>query len=832
MKRGISELDEKTVHSLSTNQVVVSLAVAVKELVENALDAKADKITVTLVDNGVELIEVKDNGSGISADNYDKIAMRHATSKLQEFDDLEAIGTFGFRGEALAALGAISTLKVFTKTADDEIGSALEFDQYGAITSHMIKAQSSNGTIIRVENLFHRIPVRRTVFKQNAKREAQRALATMMSYALIANARIVVTTKNGRSMKTEIQTRAGDSLKGKIASVLGGQISKEEVIEDHLQKARIFKFNGFISKTDSGGRTSPDRQFFFVNGRPIDAPFLSRIINQEWRKVTSKKYPVVVLNIEVDQSAVDINLAPDKRTVLLQNQKHCQFRFRILLQNIWGATERDVVSMTQLSMDQFSMTLNTQSSVENSTESSVNGLINDVTFSEVEEDSNERPSKLPRLDFCAAIPPLTGKDRNSAETSDTLSIPNNDSKDQAGVLELYTLQMNEDTTIGELKPGSEIEFIKPKTPEEDVKTESIESNSTIEQFINFEAVEGTPERDPSSEELEVSGDLFEGTATHNDNVDDLVRSLKKIGESLNNAVTDSGNTKRIESIDLIPTARLPESVKEGIEEIKKMKIIYDDNSEPRREREHKGPKIKISLESIKAAKEKEERSNTIFQGREFYAKFNDQKKAEDELTRKFSKKDFTKLQVIGQFNRGFIIVTVGQLKDDLFLIDQHACDEKFNFERLMSKKIDSQPLVIGKRMTLNPGEDQILQDKVALFKKYGFDFNFSDPECVRDVSYRMTAVPRVGKSTLGEEDVHEMLFLINEGDFNPKPSKIRRINAMAACRSSVMIGEALKTYQMERMLKNMSTMDQPWNCPHGRPTMRHLVNTARLHLKK
>jgi len=140
-----------------------------------------------------------------------------------------------------------------------------------------------------------------------------------------------------------------------------------------------------------------------------------------------------------------------------------------------------------------------------------------------------------------------------------------------------------------------------------------------------------------------------------------VGSLKKIGESLNNAVTDSGNTKRIESIDLIPTARLPESVKEGIEEIKKMKIIYDDNSEPRREREHKGPKIKISLESIKAAKEKEERSNTIFQGREFYAKFNDQKKAEDELTRKFSKKDFTKLQVIGQFNRGFIIVTVGSI---------------------------------------------------------------------------------------------------------------------------------------------------------------------------
>ena len=506
MKRGISELDEKTVHSLSTNQVVVSLSVAVKELVENALDAKADKITVTLVDNGVELIEVKDNGSGISKDNYDKIAMRHATSKLQEFDDLEAIGTFGFRGEALAALGAISTLKVFTKTDNDEIGSALEFDQYGTITSQTIKAQSTNGTTIRVENLFHRIPVRRTVFKQNAKREAQRALATMMSYALISNARIVVTTKNGRSMKTEIQTRAGDSMKGKIASVLGGQISKglveiedlfnagakevesfwnlsvptEEVIEDHLQKARIFKFSGFISKTDSGGRTSPDRQFFFVNGRPIDAPFLSRIINQEWRKVTSKKYPVVVLNIEVNQSAVDINLAPDKRTVLLQNQKHCQFRFRILLQNLWGATERDVVSMTQLSMDQFSSTLNTQSSVENSTETSIITPANDVSFSQLEEDLNERPSKLPRLDFCASIPPFTGKDRDSAEISGESSVLKNVSDDQPGLLALYTPPINTDTENGTNETCSVIEFIKPKAPEEDDKIESIESETTIE----------------------------------------------------------------------------------------------------------------------------------------------------------------------------------------------------------------------------------------------------------------------------------------------------------------------------------------------------------------
>jgi DNA mismatch repair ATPase MutL len=162
--------------------------------------------------------------------------------------------------------------------------------------------------------------------------------------------------------------------------------------------------------------------------------------------------------------------------------------------------------------------------------------------------------------------------------------------------------------------------------------------------------------------LEVSEDLFDGTATREQDIDDLTESLKKIGKSLNEKTPDSANKKRVESIDLIPTSRLPEAVREGIDEINKMKIIYDDNSEPRRERKQKGPKIKISLESIKAAKEKEERRKLeFFQGRDFYAKLNDQKKAEEELTRKFSKEDFTKLQVIGQFNRGFIIVTVGSI---------------------------------------------------------------------------------------------------------------------------------------------------------------------------
>ena len=179
-----------------------------------------------------------------------------------------------------------------------------------------------------------------------------------MSYGIISNARFLIQVQSGKSSKTAIQTKHNDTLIGRILSVLGPAISASLAeIEDEAatfptadilsffnipeaapnsktdeirQKIDIFTFSGFVSKTGevNGGRTAPDRQFVYVNSRPVDAPFLTKIVNSEWRKYSSKKYPVLVLNINVNQSAVDVNLAPDKRTIVLENKKHCQFRFK------------------------------------------------------------------------------------------------------------------------------------------------------------------------------------------------------------------------------------------------------------------------------------------------------------------------------------------------------------------------------------------------------------------------------------------------------------------------------------------------------------------------
>ena len=167
-------------------------------------------MTVKFSDFGTSYFEVLDNGTGISSDAYETVVARHSTSKLEKFDDLESISTFGFRGEALAALSAISSLKISTRTKEDQIGAELEYDNYGKVTNQK-RAVRKIGTTVRVDQLFHRIPVRRQIFLKNDKKEFQKAVNILMGYALMTDARILVQTQTQNSIwKTVIQTKASE----------------------------------------------------------------------------------------------------------------------------------------------------------------------------------------------------------------------------------------------------------------------------------------------------------------------------------------------------------------------------------------------------------------------------------------------------------------------------------------------------------------------------------------------------------------------------------------------------------------------------------------------
>ncbi|KAH0537727.1 hypothetical protein KQX54_000189 [Cotesia glomerata] len=195
------------------------------------------------------------------------------------------------------------------------------------------------------------------------------------------------------------------------------------------------------------------------------------------------------------------------------------------------------------------------------------------------------------------------------------------------------------------------------------------------------------------------------------------------------------------------------------------------------------------------------------------------------------------MKIIGQFNLGFIIT---QLDGDLFLIDQHASDEKFKFEKLNSEtKLKTQKLVIPKPLNLTAVNETILLEHQEFFHANGFSFDVNEYDQVGK-RIKLIGMPVSGYWQFGQTDIEELIFLIKEGDPEGvnsnllegkilRPSRIRQMLASRACRSAVMIGTALNTSEMQRLLTQMSQMQNPWNCPHGRPTIRHLLSLNLLH---
>ena len=232
----------------------------------------------------------------------------------------------------------------------------------------------------------------------------------------------------------------------------------------------------------------------------------------------------------------------------------------------------------------------------------------------------------------------------------------------------------------------------------------------------------------------------------------------------------------------------------------------------------------------------------------------DPQTAEERLSLTVSKNDFARMRIIGQFNLGFIIAirpahqlaelerTPG-LKDEVFIIDQHASDEKYNFERLQATTIvQNQRLVQPKLLDLTAVEEEIIIENQDALVKNGFLIEV-DESGDSPVGQRCSVVslPMSREVTFSTRDLEELLVLLTEspcstrrpdnGDTTfyadvPRPSKVRKMFAMRACRSSVMIGKTLNLKQMERLIRNMGQIDKPWNCPHGRPTMRHLASLA------
>ena len=305
-------LPDNIANQIAAGEVIQRPASAVKELLENAVDAGASEIRLFVNDSGKSLLQVIDNGSGMSEMDARMCFERHATSKIRSIDDLFHIRTMGFRGEALASIAAVSQVELKTRKEDEETGTLLEIENSQVIRQEPVAFQK--GTSIAMKNLFFNVPARRNFLKSNAS-EMRHIVDEFTRVALAFPQIFFSLTSNGQ----EVFHLEPGNLKQRILQLLGNNYnSKLVTVKEETDYMNIY---GFVGKPDTAKKTRGD-QYFFVNNRFIRSAYLNHaVMNAYQEMIPSDSYPMYVLFIDLDPTQVDVNVHPTKQEIKFEDEK-------------------------------------------------------------------------------------------------------------------------------------------------------------------------------------------------------------------------------------------------------------------------------------------------------------------------------------------------------------------------------------------------------------------------------------------------------------------------------------------------------------------------------
>jgi DNA mismatch repair protein MutL len=315
----IQLLPDYIANQIAAGEVVQRPASALKELLENAIDAGATAITVALTDAGRTLLQVIDNGSGMNATDARMSFERHATSKIVKMDDLNAIRTFGFRGEALASIAAVADVELKTRRTGDETGTCIR------ISASEVTAQEAaacaEGTSIAVRNLFFNVPARRRFLKSDSI-ELKHVVTELQRVALCYPAISFRLLHNS----SELYNLPATHLRQRIISLMGKDMN-QRLIDVQVETA-VVQIKGFVGKPDSAKRTAGD-QYFFVNNRFFKSPYFQKAIFNAYQQLLppDKAYPSFFIYFELPPEKIDVNIHPAKIEIKFEDE---QVIFQIL----------------------------------------------------------------------------------------------------------------------------------------------------------------------------------------------------------------------------------------------------------------------------------------------------------------------------------------------------------------------------------------------------------------------------------------------------------------------------------------------------------------------
>ncbi|KAL8929205.1 MAG: hypothetical protein Q9208_001288 [Pyrenodesmia sp. 3 TL-2023] len=964
----IKAIEGGTVHQIQSGQVIVDLCSVVKELVENSLDAGATSIEVRFKGNGLESIEVQDNGT----------ALKHYTSKLSAYDDLSSLRTFGFRGEALSSLCALSSFHIVTAQADEAPkGTRLEFATSGKLNGTSVAA-TQKGTTVTVDGLFANLPVRRRELEKNIKREYGKVLGLLQAYACISTSvKFSVSNIMAKGKKAVVfATKSNTTTRENIANVFGAktlpalvqmdlsfsmQTSRSATSQLDQEDSQV-RVSGHVSKPVFGeGRQTPDRQMFFINARPCSLPQFAKAFNEVYKSYNVSQSPFVFANIILDTNLFE---KQDQTVPQIQRpqQKLPNFKQLTVQREDPDPTNRGAVD-SDVRESQLSRDLDKESPDEDSLEATQHSLQQSPTLigkfagrdaqprvpakgdivkrntilstgkrglvwklgdtahpfsvdhgdervspgtEPVEEDTDAPPN--PVTDFNERIAEQQGyaQHRNTSylDTSDQEAAADDEdevprlerspAKPALGVVQnafdrmrarrqspqVATITIGTKTRTALLgSTPSRLQSRSPSPPSRSImgrgdnRASDAVFSSTMQAFRAPGTVSSSAQTAATAATLSRPGYPKSASTAYASIAAGASSDFESDSESPQDAALLSGVQEvdedaedeqlRVEELDdeylddEDRKAREDARVADLIHRAEEKAAMPNEDNLKRADKVLRGKGSKVSTTQLHqvlhtTVSSIQEQLQIFERNLHRQLQHSLQRKqptqfaeldAEQKLSLTVSKEDFGRMEIVGQFNLGFVLAirpaTSVITDDELFIIDQHASDEKFNFERLQaSTTVQNQRLVRPKILDLTAIEEEIIIENNTALVENGFlvevDQSGDSPVGQR---CRLVSLPMSREVTFDLSDLEELIAMLGEsppasmssehGEHKlrhvPRPSKVRKLFAMRACRSSVMVGKTLQKRQMENLVKHMGEIDKPWNCPHGRPTMRHVL---------
>ncbi|KAJ2917265.1 hypothetical protein MD484_g3137, partial [Candolleomyces efflorescens] len=859
----IKAIDKGSVHRITSGQVVVDLRTAVKELVENSLDAGSTNIEIRLKNYGLKSIDVIDNGSGIAEEDFESIGLKHHTSKLETYEDLNVVQTFGFRGEAMSSLCALCA-KVSVTTATKETspkGTILHLRKTGEIDTREIVARQK-GTTVTIENLFAPLPVRRKELERNIKREFGKALSLLHAYALgpcasSPGVRLSVANFSEKGQKSmQIQTQGAPSMRTSVTALWGAKalenvvdlnvafevgveksvIRRLQMLNHETPESINVEVKGLISSfAVNCGRLNLDRQFFYINGRPCDLPKVQKAFNEVYRTFNANQSPLIIADF-----TIPTEISRSSMTLASAGTSQASSSSR----NSKSPPRRPNEATDGMSVDGDDRTLDV---VVDTTKSPwARKILTRPVNTNQSEPRRESPPSPPSPIQPSLIIHRTNQDGGSLVPSVLRKRRQTDDEDsisQATAKEIDNNPTNRPSEVGArpvkkrvisrsmgaklasfAMPGSQLASLPASQSEEessDVEGQSKECGlnkdqdegrgKEVEQTIGENDVQPVrPGSIPSSApESHIAGDsspivlppredepMCDGVDDDSE-AEDPSSVLSSARESISVVESSSASHDRV-TLDP-PRTEIIRSCDSGTN----VSVRFDIHKVRNR-----CTKVQSSLSSafnIREGGQLSQAGEVRVPNDAGVLNLEDQVKAADALSRIIDKSDFASMDIIGQFNLGFIIARrrkplTGRTKtmDDLFIVDQHAADEKYNFENLqLTTKIQSQKLLRPRILELTAADELVASENLPVLKNNGFEVQESDAASMGG-RLRLMAQP-VSKNTVFDlKDLEELIHLLRDSPSGTmvRCSKARAMFASRACRKSVMVGMPLNQTQM------------------------------------